>query len=192
MAKNTSFGVLITTIFVLLIMSGCGVLPASPQQQVMISPSATRIIPPTSTASPIPLPTNTKTPSPTPGPKVFPTLTPTQEPSPLPTLSNNELANAKFFSYGFLENWRFFVSINNDKPIVGQYYALIGEKYRLKLYKCEVFPAYPNRLVCSGELSRIDDWVEYTIYPIGSELPAFQGRISVPMPYDVYPMSSSN
>ncbi len=191
MAKNFSFGVFFTTLCVILIISGCGVLPANPQEQIIISPSATRIIPPTSTASPIPLPTNTKTPSPTPGPKVYPTLTPTVEPSPLPTLSNNELANAKFFSYGFLENWHFFVSVNNDKPIEGQYYALIGEKYRLKLYKCEVFPAYPNRLVCSGELARIDDWVEYTIYPIGSELPAFRGRISVPMPFDVYPMSSS-
>jgi len=192
MRKFRSYAAIRIFVISLFIIAGCSVIPTKPQQQIVISPSATRIIPPTTTPSPIPSPTNTSMPSPTPVPNTFPTLTPTKEPTLLPTLSNNELANAQFFSYGFLDNWRFFVSIRNDKPIEGEYYAIIGEKYRLKLYKCEVFPAYPNRLVCSGQLTKIDDWVDFTIYPVGSELPAYQGRISVPLPYDVYPMSSSN
>lgn len=173
----------------ILIMGGCSSINPDREIPLVVSPSPSRIIPPTSTVQPIPQVTATISPTESPTPRVMPSLTETEEPTPTKTLENNELEGAEFYNYGFLDDWRFFVSIRTPKPVVGQYYALIGEKYRLKEYKCEVFPVNLNRLVCSGELTRIDDWIDYAIYPVGSDQPAFQGRISVPFPYDIYPMS---
>ena len=176
---------------VLFISVGCS--PRDPGQEVLLVFTSTpsRILLPTSTIQPSPLPKATSTPTALRTPMVTLSFTETGEPSPTNTVENNGLEGAEFYNYGFLEDWRFFVSVRTPKPVVGQYYALIGEKYRLKKYKCEVFPQNPNRLVCSGELTRIDDWVDYTIYPIGSDQPAYQGRISVPLPYDIYPMTKS-
>ena len=190
MAIHFSNKVLAIYLIILFIFVGCS--SNSPTQEVplVVSPTPTRIIPPTSTLRPSPLPKATSAPTSTRTLMVMPSPTETGEPTQAIKLENNELEGAEFYNYGFLENWRFFVSIRTLKPVVGQYYAKIGEKYRLKEYKCEVFPANLNRLVCSGELTRIDDWVEYAIYPIGSVQPAFQGRVSVPLPYDVYPISN--
>jgi hypothetical protein len=179
--------------FLVVLSISVGCTPRDSIQEVLVdaTPSPSKILLPTSTVQPSPLATGTNAPTASRTPMVTPSLIETGEPSPTNTVENNGLEGAEFYNYGFLEDWRFFVSIRTPKPVVGQYYALIGEKYRLKKYKCEVFPQNPNRLVCSGELTRIDDWVEYTIYPIGSDQPAFQGRISVPLPYDIYPMTKS-
>ncbi len=173
----------------LTIVVGCSSQKPDQEIPLAVSPSPSIIIPYTSTIQPSPHATATSTPTASRTSLVIPSLTGTIEPTPTITFKTSELEGAEFYNYGFLEDWRFFVSIRTAKPVMGQYYALIGEKYRQKEYKCEVFPANPNRLVCSGELTRIDDWIEYTIYPVDSDQPAFQGRISVPIPYDVYPMS---
>jgi hypothetical protein len=181
--------VLAISLTVLIISVGCSPRSSNQETLLIITSSSSRIPLPTSTIQPSPQATVTSAPTASRTPMVTPSLTETKEPSPTNTIENNGLEGAEFYNYGFLDDWRFFVSIRTPKPVVGKYYALIGEKYRLKEYKCEVFPQNPNRLVCSGELTRIDDWVDYAIYPIGSDKPAFQGRISVPLPYDIYPMT---
>jgi hypothetical protein len=119
-------------------------------------------------ATPILKPTETLTQSPESTIKVTPQLT-----------AAADFTRARLYTFGLLPGWRFFFSVLLQAEVKGEYYALVGETQHK--YKCEVFYKYPKRLVCSGDLVRLDDWVPFTIYIKDTDIPVFSGRFSVPM-----------
>ena len=117
-------------------------------------------------------------------PSLKPTETLTQTPEPTMSLTPQSTAavdftGARLYTYGLLPGWRFFFSVLLQAEVKGEYYALVGET--LHKYKCEVFYKYPKRLVCSGDLVRLDDWVPFTVYIKDTVIPVFSGRFSVPL-----------
>lgn len=149
-----------------LFLIGCSSRPAPTPTLTPIHP--TRTPAPTGTPAPTitPQPTETHLPS--------PTHLPTNTPFPTPEV---DFTKAKFYTAGFLPDWRFFISIQAEEEMRGSYEALVDKTVR---YKCEVLTAYPKRLYCSGPLRRMNDWVDYSIFQIGAEEPVFKGRVFIP------------
>ncbi|MCC6148172.1 MAG: hypothetical protein IT308_11460 [Anaerolineaceae bacterium] len=119
-----------------------------------------------------PAPTITLLPSETPLPP--PTIEPTHTPFPTPEV---DFSSAKFYTAGFLPDWRFFIAIQAEGEMKGDYTALVDKTVT---YKCEILAAYPKRLYCSGPLRRMNDWVNYAIYQTGASQPVFQSKVFIP------------
>jgi hypothetical protein len=153
-------------LIVLLSSAGCGLRPTPEPTFTPIPPSRTP--PPTSTPAPTitPQPTETSLPTPTSEPSI--TSFPTPE---------VDFSKVKFYTDGFLPNWQFFFALKAEGSVKGSYEALVDKTVR---YKCEVLTAYPDRLYCNGPLRRMDDWIDYEIFQIGSDEPVFRGRMYVP------------
>ncbi|NPV77093.1 MAG: hypothetical protein HPY59_12060 [Anaerolineae bacterium] len=138
---------------------------------------------PTPTLPPV-RPTRTPVPTSTPAPTITPQPTETPLPSPTPLPSNTpfptpevDFSKAKFYTAGFLPNWRFFIAIQAEEEMKGSYEALVDQTVR---YRCEVLATYPKRLYCSGPLRRMNDWVDYSIFQTGAEEPVFKSRVFIP------------
>lgn len=159
----------ITAVFTLaaaLLLIACSPRPVPTPTLTPIRP--TRTPAPTSTPAPTitPQPTETALPS--------PTVLPSSTPFPTPEV---DFSKAKFYTAGFLPNWRFFIAIQTEDEMKGSYEALVDKTVR---YKCEVLAAYPKRLYCSGYLRRMNDWVDYSIFQTGAEEPVFKGKVFIP------------
>lgn len=163
-AKTFLFSLFFSVTFITL--TGCSAL---------VSPTPTHDPTSTPTKKPTrtPLPSLTPFPSPSPSPSPSPTITA----SPYPTPQIN-FENVKFYTAGFLTDWRFFIALQAPEAFQGDYFMRVQNN---KQYTCSVINDYPNRLYCSGPLPVVDDWVNFSLYSSPSEQVLYQGRVYVPM-----------
>ena len=142
-------------------------------------PTATPTLPPT--ASPTLAPTHTLAPTATSAPTRTPKPLPTHTSSPTAALKS-DFSQAKLSTAGYLPGYRFFIAIELPDPVKGEYYALVDEN---KEYTCSIPGNYPNRLYCSGQLTKVDGWVSYVIYTQGTDEEVFEGEVYAPyrLPY---------
>lgn len=147
--------------------SSCNLAPAG-------TPTFT-LIPPTRTSAPSSTPAPTITPPPTETP--LPSITPSPSYTPFPT-PETDFSKVRFFTAGFLDGWRFFFALQSEKNFIGNYRAMVDGSVE---YTCEILASYPNRLYCSGPLRRMNDWVDYQIFQVGSDQAVFSGRIFIPL-----------
>jgi hypothetical protein len=163
--KRTVFGLLLVSILT----AGCAPAP---------TPAPTATAQATATQTPTELPTVTDTPLPT--ATALPTRTPAPTSTPIPP---NELADAHFLTSGFLDGWRYFITIESPNPITGEYTAVMGEN---KEYTCEVMNQFPKRLYCIGRLAKVDDYVPYVVFEKETQRKVFEGKVFIPIPSRKY------
>ncbi len=89
-----------------------------------------------------------------------------------------EMQGATFFTGGLLSDWRYFISIQAQQPITGQYYAMVDGN---KEYECHVETIYPDRLYCVGRLPAVDKTVEYVVHEQQSGAAVFEGEVFIPL-----------
>ncbi len=148
-----------------LILGACSVLGGG------ATPTPTSL-PSTPTATCTLLPTETSTPTAT----ATATLVPSQTPTPTPTVIA-ELRDAKLYTSGFLDGYRFFFAVQADQPIQGHYYATLDNKD----YTCQVNATRPDRLYCYGRLPTVNKSVDYIIYDQVFNQPVTSGTINIPL-----------
>jgi hypothetical protein len=95
----------------------------------------------------------------------------------VPTLASN-LNQARIYTVGFLEGWRYFFTLETLSEVEGKYYAIVQENKR---YECFILPQYPNRLYCQGQLVDLDDYVNFTVYDQTNNKPVYFGTVYIPM-----------
>ncbi|MEJ5201753.1 MAG: hypothetical protein WHV66_05915 [Anaerolineales bacterium] len=136
--------------------------------------------PPTRTS----LPTFTRAPTITPLPTQtsLPTLAPSATSTPYPTPAV-DFSKATFYTGGFLPGWRFFIAVQAEEEVKGNYNAVLQDEKgkSIKQYTCTVIPKYPKRLYCSGDLPGMEKWFTYTIFDQTSGQPVYSGRIYIPL-----------
>ncbi len=128
--------------------------------------------PPTAAATRTPQPTDTLTPTATATATPVPSLTPTITPTVIA-----ELKDAKLYTSGFLNGYRYFFTVQAGQPIQGHYYAKLDNKD----YTCQVNSARPDRLNCYGRLPAVNKSVDFTIYDETSGQPVMMGTINIPL-----------
>ncbi len=127
----------------------------------------------TLTASPLP-PTQTPTPTETPEPSATPTSTAIPSATPDPALAEVKLLGLSWLQPGY----KLLLSINFPGPVDPKNYRVLIEEE--EEYECQVLAQYPNRLYCLGRGRNVYGRILVQIFPAGSDLPGFEGKISVP------------
>jgi hypothetical protein len=105
-------------------------------------------------------------------------VTPTPPAATSTSTPVSELADAVYFTSGYLDGWNFFFAIETSQPVTGSYYAIVDGN---KDYTCEVQMRYPNRLYCHGRLPKMEDWVDYEVYEAGTARLVSEGNFFIPM-----------
>lgn len=148
----------VVMLLVILLLAACSAPPA--EVTPTASPTARPTLAPTATVAP------TRTPAPS----------PTSTLALTPTLATN-FTNAQLYTAGYLPDYRFFFALELPDPVKGDYYAFVDEN---KEYSCTIPAKHPNRLYCSGPLTKIDGWVSYTIFSSEANIEVFHGRLYAP------------
>lgn len=136
--------------------------------------SPTPTLPPTRTPtlqpSPTPAPTETLPP---------PTLTPTLPGATLTPTARpvEEMAGVRLLTAGFLKGFRYFFTLQAQQEINGKYAAQVDGRE----YTCVVYPVYPNRLYCSGPLTRVDGEVRMQVFTQDSSQVIYEGTLYIPL-----------
>jgi hypothetical protein len=125
-----------------------------------------------------PEPTETKIPTEVPTETPVPSATPTITPTPTATFQA-DFSKATLYTAGPLTNFRFLIAVELAEPVEGEYYALVEKN---KEYTCEVLPAYPNRLYCSGRQAAANDFVSFQVFETATDRPVFAGEVWCDLP----------
>ncbi|MBI9048158.1 MAG: hypothetical protein JEZ00_01960 [Anaerolineaceae bacterium] len=109
------------------------------------------------------------------------TLTKTAVVSPTATpMQLADWSSAEFYTSGSLANWQYFIALQFDGYITGEYYAVVDKN---KDYKCEILEMYPNRLYCHGPQAAFMDFVRFEVFDVSSDEIVYQEKIWVPGTY---------
>jgi hypothetical protein len=101
------------------------------------------------------------------------TLTPT-------AIKIADFSSAKFFTGGALPNWQYFIALEFDGHLTGEYYAVVD---RNKDYSCEILPMYPHRLYCDGPQAAFMDFVRFEVFDAKTDKKVYEERIWIPGTY---------
>ncbi len=196
---KTTYKITLVSLIILsiLIASGCQAKDnAADQIEKTAATSVTLVIQPTET---VVLPSATATKRPTLKPTAKPTqaldgsetatveltLEDTSAPTLAVTMTPTEVkiadwSSAKFFTGGALADWQYFIALQFDGNLTGEYYAVVDKN---KDYKCEILAMYPNRLYCHGPQAAFMDFVRYEVFEKSTDEKVYEERIWVPGTY---------
>ena len=128
---------------------------------------------PSATSEPSVTEAPTDTPSPT------ETLSPTDTAQPtatFTTLPTYIYANAEIFGVGWLGSGHLLITVETERKIEGEYYALVGDIE----FNCRVSEDYENRLLCVGNEVSPGKGVEFTLIDQIEEKEVFETLIDIP------------
>lgn len=149
---------------------------------VLTSCAMPGLLAPTPTPTPAPTRTSTAQPSPTLAPTETippPTLTPTLPGATLTPTARpvEEMAGVRLLTAGFLKGFRYFFTLQAQQEINGKYAAQVDGRE----YTCVVYPAYPDRLYCSGPLTRVDGEIRLQVFTQDSNQVVYEGNLYIPL-----------
>jgi hypothetical protein len=101
------------------------------------------------------------------------TLTPTE-------VKIADWSSVKFFTGGALADWQYFIALQFDGNLTGNYYAVVDKN---KNYKCEILAMYPNRLYCHGPQAAFMDYVNFEVFDKSTNEKVYAERIWIPGTY---------
>lgn len=175
-----------------LIASGCQAKDntADQAEKPAATSASTLVIQPTETVV-LPSATSTKRPTQKPTAKptensdgsVTPTLDATAKNTATATPTEIKIADwtsAKFFTGGALADWQYFIALQFDGNLTGNYYAVVDKN---KNYKCEILAMYPNRLYCHGPQAAFMDYVRFEVFDKTTDEKVYEERVWVPGTY---------
>lgn len=119
---------------------------------------------------------NTPTTSPEPSQTPLPAATSTATQPPLPT-SDPALVAVRLLGVSWRDNYDLLLAIELSGPAHPELYRVMVED---KVYTCQKNPQNENRLVCIGQGLNVYGKVTVRIYPQDSDIPGFEGDISIP------------
>ena len=179
--------------FILLFLAACNAAPqtaptitkaSSTKTAAQVSTSTNTVV---DTATLVPTKKASKTPTPDPvaDESLAPEnqLTATLEATSTATATPVKIADwrsAKYYTGGALAHWQYFIALEFDGNITGEYYAVVDKN---KDYKCTVLPMYPNRLYCDGPQAAFMDYVDFVVYDAKTDQQVFKDRIWIPATY---------
>jgi hypothetical protein len=151
-----------------------------------------------STAAATDKPTNTTTVQPTETATIHPTVTASvtftetavsdenmtvdnvEEAQVTPTATVMKIADwnsASFFTSGSLPHWQYFIALQFDGQISGNYYAVVDKN---KNYDCEILPMYADRLYCDGPQAAFMDFVKFQVFNADTDEQVYEEHIWIP------------
>jgi hypothetical protein len=93
------------------------------------------------------------------------TLTPTE-------VKIADWSSVKFFTGGALADWQYFIALQFDGNLTGNYYAVV-----------EILAMYPNRLYCHGPQAAFMDYVNFEVFDKSTNEKVYAERIWIPGTY---------
>jgi hypothetical protein len=163
-------------LFFSLVLSACISINASPESELLDSTRGIVPISEPTGSSLILAPTATKTLSrpsiPTTGRNPILSVTSTPE-------RGMDFTKANVIGMAHLDNGYFLVTINLPGKAEGEFRATVAADD----FECMVLNQYPERLYCTGITTHAGQYVLFTLYHSGDELPVFETVIGIPPVY---------
>jgi hypothetical protein len=159
-------GVLASGFFLLTACSGPTAIPTiTPTSTTVVTPSSV----PTATpfSSPTSRPVQTSLPDATalPAPAVSSTL----DPGP-------GFPQARVIRHGQTGHWNYFVTLQADSAINGDYYAMVDQN---KEYTCHISSKMPRQMTCMGPMAAFEDYIDFWVYAKGGTEPVFKAHLYI-------------
>jgi hypothetical protein len=89
-------------------------------------------------------------------------------------------SSAEFYTGGALAHWQYFIALQFDGNITGEYYAVVDKN---KDYKCTILTLYPNRLYCDGPQAAFMDFVKFEVFDAKTDEKVYEEQIWIPGTY---------
>jgi hypothetical protein len=163
---STFLGILASGVFLLTACSGPTVMPTTMPTQTLVIPSPI----PTATpfSSPTSRPVQTSLPDATALPA--PAVSSTSDPGP-------GFPQARVIRHGQTGNWNYFVTLQAESAINGDYYAVVDQN---KNYTCHISSKMSQQMTCTGPMAAFEDYIDFWVYTKGKTEPVFKVHLYIP------------
>ena len=88
-----------------------------------------------------------------------------------------DFSKAKVILHGKTENWNYFFTLELPGQPKGEFYAMVDQN---KKYACTASAKIPTHMTCLGQMTAVDDYIDFVLYANGVDAPLYTTRVYIP------------